>query len=87
MAKNVVSVLASMAELEWLSNLNSCKKNWSGKRFQSRWVHLGSELRPNSREFDYGEARSQIEQINAHILHDQGYTGLGVSGFFNGHGF
>ena len=75
---NAVSVLVSMAELEWLSNLNFVKKIEAVKGFNRDVVHLGPEVRPNSREFDYGEARSQIEQINAHILHDQGYTGLGV---------
>lgn len=75
---NAVSVLASHAELEALSNLKFVKKIEAVKGFKRDAVHLDFEERSHSREFDYGEARSQIEQINAHILHDQGYTGLGV---------
>ena len=33
----------------------------------------------NKREFDYGDANVQIEQINAHLLHDQGLTGQGIT--------
>jgi len=46
---------------------------------------------PRSREFDYGNAQEQIEQINVHELHEQGYTGEGVrillldTGFDLGH--
>ena len=37
-----------------------------------------SNIHPQSRDFDYGNAQEQIEQINVHELHEQGYTGEGV---------
>ena len=36
------------------------------------------DISPYSRDFDYGNAQEQIEQINVHGLHEQGYTGEGV---------
>lgn len=36
------------------------------------------DISPYSRDFDYGNAQEQIEQINVHELHEQGYTGEGV---------
>ena len=75
---NAVSVLATYPELEALSNLPFVKKIEAVKGFKRDNAQQGFEVSPNSREFDYGEAKSQIEQISAHLLHSQGYTGLGV---------
>ena len=36
------------------------------------------DIDPGSRDFDYGDALEQIEQINVRELHEQGYTGYGV---------
>ena len=36
------------------------------------------DINPNSRDFDYGNARDQIEQINVDELHALGYTGEGI---------
>jgi subtilisin family serine protease len=37
-----------------------------------------SDINPDSRDFDYGNAQEQLEQINVHELHELGYTGEGV---------
>ena len=47
------------------------------KGYKKKLFKVGEDIHPSSREFDYGNAQTQIEQINVHELHNQGYTGEG----------
>jgi hypothetical protein len=75
---NAVSALCSKSDLKKIANLtfvNQIKPVFCYKRSSSFEY---PDISPNSRDFDYGNALEQIEQINVHDLHELGYTGNGV---------
>ena len=41
-------------------------------------MKLEKTSKPSVRDFDYGDANIQVEQINVHLLHNQGLTGQGI---------
>ena len=75
---NAVSVVSILSDLERISELPFVKKIEPVMGFKKNIIQQDNEISPLSREFDYGEAKNQIEQINVHTLHNQGFTGLGV---------
>ena len=75
---NAVSVLCPKATLENISNLPFIEKIEPVIGYKKPKLVIGEEIEPNSREYDYGNAQAQIEQINAHELHNAGYTGENV---------
>tara|TARA_S200000501_G_scaffold91287_1_gene84551 strand:- start:2907 stop:4565 length:1659 start_codon:yes stop_codon:yes gene_type:complete len=75
---NAVSALCSKSDLIKIANLpfvDQIKPVVGYKRTISLEY---SDIDPSSRDFDYGNALEQIEQINVRELHEQGYTGNGV---------
>ena len=75
---NAVSALCSKSDLIKIANLpfvDQIKPVVGYKRTSSLEY---SDIDPSSRDFDYGNALEQIEQINVRELHEQGYTGNGV---------
>jgi hypothetical protein len=75
---NAVSVLCPKATLENISNLPFIEKIEPVIGYKKPKLVIGEEIEPNSREYDYGNAQAQIEQINAHELHNADYTGENV---------
>ena len=76
---NAVSVICSKEEIESISLLPFVKKIEPVKRYKKKYFNELEVNQSNKREFDYGDANVQIEQINAHLLHDQGLTGQGIT--------
>ena len=76
---NAVSVICSKEEIESISLLPFVKKIEPVKRYKKKYFNELEVNQSNKREFDYGDANVQIEQINAHLLHDQGFTGQGIT--------
>ena len=76
---NAVSVICSKEEIEGISLLPFVKKIEPVKRYKKKYFNELEVNQSNKREFDYGDANVQIEQINAHLLHDQGLTGQGIT--------
>lgn len=75
---NAVSVICSENDLDSIVMFPFVKKIEPVKGYKKKHFELGEDIHPSSREFDYGNAQVQIEQINVHELHNQGYTGEGV---------
>ena len=75
---NAVSALCSKSDLKKMANLTFVDqiKPVVGYKRSSSFEY--PDISPNSRDFDYGNALEQIEQINVHELHELGYTGSGV---------
>ena len=75
---NAVSALCSKSDLKEIANLTFVDqiKPVFGYKKSSSFEY--PDISPNSRDFDYGNAFEQIEQINVHELHELGYTGNGV---------
>ena len=75
---NAISVLCSLNDLEtimafpFVDNI----KPVIGYKNETHQEYV--DISPLSRDFDYGNAQEQIEQINVHELHEQGFTGEGV---------
>ena len=76
---NAVSVICSKEEIESIALLPFVKKIEPVKRYKKKYFNELEVNQSNKREFDYGDANVQIEQINAHLLHDQGLTGQGIT--------
>ena len=75
---NAVSVLCQKAALDNISNLPFVEKMEPVIGYKKPKLVFGEEIEPNSRDYDYGNAQAQIEQINVHELHNAGYTGENV---------
>ena len=75
---NAVSALCSKSDLITIANLSFVDqiKPVVGYKRTSSFEY--PDISPDSRDFDYGNALEQIEQINVHVLHEQGFTGNGV---------
>ena len=75
---NAISVICSLNDLEtimafpFVDNI----KPVIGYKNETHQEYV--DISPLSRDFDYGNAQEQIEQINVHELHEQGFTGEGV---------
>ena len=75
---NAISVICSEADLDSIALFSFVKKIEPVKGYKKKHFEVGEDIHPSSRDFDYGNAQTQIEQINVHELHNQGYTGEGV---------
>ena len=75
---NAVSALCHISDLEALANLPFVKKIEPVLGYRHHQITFKNNVFPNSRDFDYGNAQAQIEQINVHELHNEGFTGDGV---------
>ena len=75
---NAVSVICSENDLDSIAMFPFVKKIEPVKGYKKKHFESGKDIHPSSREFDYGNAQTQIQQINVHELHNQGYTGEGV---------
>ena len=75
---NAISVICSKPDLDRLSALPFVDKIAPVLGYKKPPIQLHGDISPDSRDFDYGNAQAQIEQINVHELHNQGYTGEGI---------
>ena len=75
---NAVSALCSKSDLIKIANLTFVDQIKPVVGYTRTSSLEYSDIDPSSRDFDYGNALEQIEQINVHELHEQGYTGNGV---------
>ncbi|MBL7013674.1 MAG: S8 family peptidase [Candidatus Marinimicrobia bacterium] len=79
---NAVSVLVTPTELNQLNNLVFVKKIEPVYFYHREKLGLSGEVaQPNSSRddsLDYGYAQDQIEQINVHMAHQNGYYGQGI---------
>ena len=75
---NAVSVVCKMSDIEKIAKLKSVKKIEPVIGYKKSKIEYAEDSLSNSRDFDYGNALAQIEQINVHELHNAGYTGEGV---------
>ena len=75
---NAVSALCSKSDLIKIANLTFVDQIKPVVGYARTSTLEYSDIDPSSRDFDYGNALEQIEQINVRELHEQGYTGNGV---------
>jgi len=75
---NAVSVMCKISDIEKIAKLKSVKKIEPVIGYKKSKIEYTEDPISNSRDFDYGNALAQIEQINVHELHNAGYTGEGV---------
>ena len=75
---NAVSALCSKSDIIKIANLPFVDQIKPVVGYTRTSSLEYSDIDPSSRDFDYGNALEQIEQINVHELHEQGYTGDGV---------
>ena len=75
---NAISVICFKQDLDRLSALPFVDKIAPVLGYKKPPIQLHGDISPDSRDFDYGNAQAQIEQINVHELHNQGYTGEGI---------
>ena len=75
---NAVSALCSKADIDKLIDLYFIDRIEPVLGFKTTRLTEYSEISPYLRDdIDYGYAQEQTEQINAHELHNQGFTGEG----------
>jgi len=75
---NAVSTLCSREDIDKLIGLHFVDRIEPVLGFKTTTLEEYSEVSPNLRDdVDYGYAQEQTEQINAHELHNQGFTGEG----------
>ena len=75
---NAVSALCSKSDLIKIANLPFVDQIKPVVGYARSSSLEYPDIDPGSRDFDYGDALDQIEQINVRELHEQGYTGYGV---------
>ena len=75
---NAVSALCSKSDLITIANLSFVDQIKPVVGYKSTSSFEYPDISPDSRDFDYGNSLEQIEQINVHVLHEQGFTGDGV---------
>jgi subtilisin family serine protease len=75
---NAVSVVCNLSDIEKIAKIKSVKKIEPVIGYKKSKIEYVEDSLFNSRDFDYGNALAQIEQINVNELHNAGYTGEGV---------
>ena len=75
---NAVSAICSKSDLITIANLSFVDQIKPVVGYKKNSSLEYPDISPDSRDFDYGNALEQIEQINVHVLHEQGFTGDGV---------
>ena len=75
---NAVSVICKKSDLNQILELPFVEKIEPVIGYKKLPFKKKNDINPNSIDFDYGNAQAQIEQINVHELHNQGYTGEGI---------
>ena len=75
---NAVSALCSKSDLIKIANLPFVDQIKPVVGYTRSLSLEYPDIDPGPRDFDYGDALEQIEQINVRELHEQGYTGYGV---------
>ena len=75
---NAISVFCSLNDLEMINAFPFVDKIEPVIGYKNKTHQEYVDISPLSRDFDYGNAQDQIEQINVHELHEQGFTGEGV---------
>ena len=75
---NAISVFCSLNDLEIINAFPFVDKIEPVIGYKNKTHQEYVDISPLSRDFDYGYAQDQIEQINVHELHEQGFTGEGV---------
>ena len=65
---NAISVICSKPDLDILSALPFVDKIAPVLGYKKPPIQLHGDISPDSRDFDYGNAQAQIEQINVHEL-------------------
>jgi len=75
---NAVSIVCSQKDIEAISLFPFVKKIKPVKGYKKKYFNEIDINQLDGRELDYGDADTQVEQINAHLLHDQGLTGQGI---------
>ncbi len=72
---NAVSLICESSQLDQLASLPFVDKITPVIGYKK---HFKNFLKSDSRDYDYGNSQEQIEQINAHELHNMGFTGEGI---------
>ena len=75
---NAISVTCSENDLDSIVKFPFVKKIEPVKGYKKKHFEAVQENQTFSRDLDYGDANIQIEQINVHLLHNQGLTGEGI---------
>ena len=75
---NAVSVICSKDDFGLINGLPFVKKIKPVIGYKKKHFEVAQEDQTFSRNLDYGDANIQIEQINVHLLHNQGLTGEGI---------
>ena len=75
---NAVSIICSQKDIETISLFSFVKKIKPVKGYKKKYFNEIDIYQLDGREHDYGDANTQVEQINAHLLHEQGLTGQGI---------
>ena len=75
---NAVSIICQKTDLKKIAELSCVKKIEPVIGYKKETFQNELENSSNTRDFDYGNAQAQVEQINVHELHNAGYTGEGV---------
>ena len=75
---NAVSIICSQKDIETISLFSFVKKIKPVKGYKKKYFNEIDIYQLDVRELDYGDANTQVEQINAHLLHEQGLTGQGI---------
>lgn len=75
---NAVSVVCAKRDIHRIAELPSVEKIEPVIGFKKQKQDFGGDVSTYSRDYDYGDSQEQIEQINVHELHNEGYTGDGV---------
>ena len=75
---NAISVNCSEEHIYLIVSLPFVKKIEPVKGYKKKHFDLIEGIQTGVRDFDYGDANIQVEQINVHLLHAQGLTGQGI---------
>ena len=73
-------VLEAVRALEFVETTRACVNNSEAQRMKERWLAKEMDFSPaeNPTRGYYGEAYTQINQLNGIALHDSGYQGEGM---------
>ena len=78
--KGEVSVIQTLQDLSFVQKIEWANKN---RNIQPKIVSKSKSVRDKktqkqSENYSYGNAANQIQMLNGHLLHQQGYTGKGI---------
>lgn len=74
-----VSIIQTIQDFSFVQKIEWANKSRNTQlKSSSKFKEVGNKMSKQNENYNYGNASNQIQMLNGHLLHQQGYTGKGI---------